>query len=686
MAKKALVIDVEPRLTDMLGVFLRRYGFDVSVAHDGLTGFERISRDIPDLVIMDVLLPRLRGHELCWRMKHDPALAGIPVIVMSSVYEGHAYREQAHQAGADAFVQKPVEPRVFVEKVAKLVGPLGKPRTDGKSLQDQLWEIRSKYEAELPHKIAQIEAGWNRIATAYDHDILAKVHIAAHSVVGTSSTLGLRDVAAHVKHFELLVAGVIARDEAPTEEEFVLARDLLRRTRQELLGQSPESAAAAQPPPSTRAHITVSIAPPVPVASPRAKPVIVVAQDAEVAQVVSRGIVQFGFAPRVFPSSVGVREAVAEGKARALLIDLSLPKRRGGAVELVTALREEFSVIPPVVFLGDKDIFDTRAMAARAGGEAFVAKPVDISLLVDALGALSCINEQGPYRVLIMADTDRSAEYLTRVLNAAGMTTNATSTPSDAFDAIHGLLPDVIVVDERVRQADAVDLVQVMRQHRLYGEIPFVLLSLDPRIEAQVRRVGRGADDYVDRTRGTEFLTTVVQERARRSRMLRAFAVHDPLTGLLNNNRTMEELRRSVMRAARECQEICFAKADIDGTDTINASHGAAVGDEVIRSFGTLLYDRLRRTDVVGRLGGDVFGVVMPNTRAWAAARVLDEIRSTFAANPMRVGGKGIHVAVTIGVAEFPRCEDVGSLHEAAERALAAAKHNGRNCVEIGTC
>jgi diguanylate cyclase (GGDEF)-like protein len=147
----------------------------------------------------------------------------------------------------------------------------------------------------------------------------------------------------------------------------------------------------------------------------------------------------------------------------------------------------------------------------------------------------------------------------------------------------------------------------------------------------------------------------------------------------------MEELRRGVARAARECQEICFAYADLDFIGKINEEHGVAAGDQVIRDFGTLLRERLRRTDVVGRLGSDGFGIVLPNTKAWAAARVLDEVRMTFGAQRFR-GAANFTASVSMGVAEFPRCEDVGSLHSAVDRALYAAKEQGRNRVEIGTC
>ncbi|MFW5739370.1 MAG: response regulator [Myxococcota bacterium] len=684
MAKKAVIIDVEPRLTDLLGLFLRRYGFEVVAVHDGLTGFERLVDDPPDLVVMDVLLPRIRGHELCWRMKHDPSLAAIPVIVMSAVYEGHAYREQAHQAGADAFLHKPIEPRVFVEKVMKLVGQLQRPKTEGKPLHHQLWELRQRYEQELPHKIAQIETGWNRAVRGDGREALGKVHIAVHSVVGTAGSFGLRDIAARAKELELFVNHTRSGEGAISAEEAQVGSQLLRAVKEQLPGYQPH---VSEPPPPTKPKLTApAMAPPVPEASPRARPVVFVEHDAEVAQVVSRALAHFGFAPRVFPSNVGVKEALAKGDAKALLVDMSLPRRRGGAVELVSELRNEFPGLPPVVFLGAKDDWESRTRAVRAGGDAFILKPVDIDRLIDVLGGLTSWRDPGPLRVLIVADTVRSADHLARVMRSTGAIAQPITAPSQMLHAIGALLPDVIVVDLRQDQQPAVEMVQVLRQHHAYDTIPFVMLSLDPSVEAQVRMVGNGPDDFVDRTKGSENLVSVVRTRAKRARIMRGFTSRDALTGLLNHNRTMEELRRGVARAARECQEICFALADLDAIAAVNKQHGFAMGDQVIREFCSFLRSRLRRTDVVGRMGSDHFGVVLPNTRAWAAARVLDEIRTAFGAHRFRGGTEQFPVTVSLGVAEFPRCEDVSTLHDAVQRALNQAKEQGRNRVEIGTC
>lgn len=682
MSKKAVIIDVEPRLTDLLALLLRRYDFDVIAAHDGLTGFERVSREPPDLVVMDVLLPRIRGHELCWRMKQDPTLAKVPVIVMSAVYEGHAYREQAHRAGADAFLQKPIEPRVFVEKVAKLVGPLPRPKQSAKPLHHQLWEIRESYEKDLPHKVAQIEAGWKRAVGNADRAILPKLHIATHSVVGTTGSLGLPDVAARAKEFELFVVHLMSGDGPFSIEEAQAGDQLLRAVKKELPGYQPRQ--SEPPKPSSRA-IPAMVAP-VPEASPRAKPVVVVEHDAELAQKLSRVLTQFGYAPRVFPASVGVHETIAAGRIKAVIVDLALPKRRGGAVELVTELRSQFPDLPPVMFVAAKDDWQSRARAVRAGGEAFIPQPVDTDRLIDDLGGLTTWADAGPFRILIVADNPRGADHLARVLRSTGMLAQGVTSPAHVLDAMATLLPDVIVVDLRQDQQGAVEMVQVLRQHHAYGSIPFVMLSLDSSIQAQVGLVGTGSDDFVDRTKGSENLAAVIRARARRARIAQAFASQDSLTGLLSHARTMEELRRGVSRAARECQELCFATADLDFMGQVNEQHGIPAGDQVILGFGRLLRERLRRTDIVGRLGSDGFGVVLPNTKAWAAARVLDEVRASFGAQRFKGQNATFSATVTIGVAEFPRCEDVGSLHDAVERALQRAKQDGRNRIEIGTC
>ncbi len=109
VARRVLVVEDEPKLAELVKVFLVERGFTVLVAHDGDKGLEIARREKPELVLSDVLLPRLIGWELCRRIKADSTLQGTRVILMTAVYTKSRYRNDATEAGADDFVSKPLD-------------------------------------------------------------------------------------------------------------------------------------------------------------------------------------------------------------------------------------------------------------------------------------------------------------------------------------------------------------------------------------------------------------------------------------------------------------------------------------------------------------------------------------------------------------------------------------------------
>lgn len=104
----------------MLSRRLTRRGFNVSVVPDGLLAVERARSDLPDLILMDLSLPKIDGWEATRRIKADPATAGIPVIALTA----HALttdRAQSLEAGCDDFETKPIDLPSLLEKVARLL-------------------------------------------------------------------------------------------------------------------------------------------------------------------------------------------------------------------------------------------------------------------------------------------------------------------------------------------------------------------------------------------------------------------------------------------------------------------------------------------------------------------------------------------------------------------------------------
>jgi diguanylate cyclase (GGDEF)-like protein len=119
---------------------------------------------------------------------------------------------------------------------------------------------------------------------------------------------------------------------------------------------------------------------------------------------------------------------------------------------------------------------------------------------------------------------------------------------------------------------------------------------------------------------------------------------------------------------------------DLDHFKLVNDEFGHMIGDHVLKTLSRLLIERLRKTDVLGRYGGEEFGIVLFNTDLENTLRVMNEIRESFSRIRFRKG-KDFFVTFSCGVADFPRFSTAELLMEAADKALYGAKHVGRNQV-----
>lgn len=158
-------------------------------------------------------------------------------------------------------------------------------------------------------------------------------------------------------------------------------------------------------------------------------------------------------------------------------------------------------------------------------------------------------------------------------------------------------------------------------------------------------------------------------------------ATIDPLSGLMMRRAFEQEVRAAVAQAKPRGRPLSLIVADIDHFKAINDAHGHAVGDQVIASFGQLLAEKIRPSDVAGRIGGEEFCVLAWNCHGTAASALAERVRAAVRESRGRAGNVELTVSASFGVAEWHPGETFAEVFARADAALYEAKNCGRNRV-----
>lgn len=117
---KILVAEDERDIRDLIGYTLRFAGFDVTVAMNGLEAIEQVGSDIPDLIILDVRMPKMTGYEACRKLKENPETRDIPVVFLSAKGQ-EAEIQEGLESGAEGYIIKPFAPEELVERIRSIL-------------------------------------------------------------------------------------------------------------------------------------------------------------------------------------------------------------------------------------------------------------------------------------------------------------------------------------------------------------------------------------------------------------------------------------------------------------------------------------------------------------------------------------------------------------------------------------
>jgi diguanylate cyclase (GGDEF)-like protein len=177
---------------------------------------------------------------------------------------------------------------------------------------------------------------------------------------------------------------------------------------------------------------------------------------------------------------------------------------------------------------------------------------------------------------------------------------------------------------------------------------------------------------------------TVAMARERNEMQHRIAAATDALTGVATRRAFYEEGEGLVRSAVENNTALAIILFDLDGFKSINDTFGHGPGDEVLKRFGAAALKTLRSSDLIGRLGGEEFGAILPGASVGAAYVAAERIRVAFANACGEVGDGTIKATVSAGIAASQTGSTLDSLVQAADLALYRAKLQGRDRVEVG--
>lgn len=515
-------------------------------------------------------------------------------------------------------------------------------------------EIRTQYLLMLPERLASLARA------AGD---LGEMLRLAHGLIGSASIFGLPELADATRRLDRVLRAMPAQ-EAAAQLDSVLA-DVLRLG--ELASAEPQPLEEMEDAGTRAEELTIHL----------------LEDDPIQAEELAVQLRPYGYRVQGFASPLDFQVAVRATPPSALVVDIISGTDQDAGSTIIARMAAE-GPIPPAIFLSGRDDFEARLAAVRAGGAGYLTKPVDPAILSERLDQAVGRESNRPHRVLLIDDDQLLAAAYATALGQAGMEVEVLDDPRSAIACIRRFLPDLVLLDQVMPGCTGLELAAVLRQQEGMLSLPILFLTADRELGGKESVLDVGAEDLLLKPILPEQLVLQVQARVRRARQLQAMMARDSLTGALNHAMVQEHLATEVARARREGTALSFAMIDVDRFKRVNDDHGHAAGDRVLRSLARLLRQRLRRTDIVGRYGGEEFAVILPRTLPAEAAAILDVLRQDFHAVGFRGAGDALfHVSFSAGVAGLMESRDLAALNLAADAALYYAKRAGRDQVHV---
>lgn len=554
------------------------------------------------------------------------------------------------------------------------------------SVRAKLKLLKTKYVQSLPQRIEELSTALKAVERCGEFftEAFFAAQNAAHKLAGSGETFGFTSISKSARGIEVLMEQCSQDQRILSMEEkekiemlFQELATLSERAQGEL---STGMLSAFQRGNGTMQEVHPDHSP----FSSQDKSILLWKSDALYLEDLKEQIGFFGFPVEIVESIDAIKENLEQNPSIIVLgVGIDSLMHDVNLLESFARLKSgPYAEKLRILYLSEMDDFKIRLQAVRHGGDSFLASPFDIPRVIEKLETLFDGTNQAPFHVMIIDDDPEQISYYAMILQQAGMVTSVVTDPANVMKVLVEEKPELILMDMYMPDCKGEELAALIRQQEAFVGIPIVFFSVEKDREKQIAalRDGRG-DEFISKPIKPDHLVTIVKTRASRIRELRYFMERDSLTGLLNHTQLHIRLVSELDRARRLGTQVVYAMIDLDHFKKINDEFGHLLGDHVLKTISRLCIERLRKTDSLGRYGGEEFGVVLFNSNLENGMKVLNELRESFSRIRHRGDGKEFYVTFSCGIADFPRFSTAEALVEAADKALYLAKSQGRNRV-----
>jgi two-component system cell cycle response regulator len=266
--------------------------------------------------------------------------------------------------------------------------------------------------------------------------------------------------------------------------------------------------------------------------------------------------------------------------------------------------------------------------------------------------------------------------------------------PTDALARCTEHAPDLVLLDYHMPQMNGVEFLGKFRAIAHLKDIPIVMITGEENKDALYKALEAGANDFlrkpvddielVTRARNLLELRAKQIDLAAANQQLYFLATTDQLTNLKNRRYFIEQLELEVERSCRYARQCAVAILDADKFKSINDTYGHDIGDKVLQALSQMLLDELRNVDLVGRIGGEEFAILFPETGKEAALDVCQRLLVRIRGARVTAEAKEINFTVSMGISEVVLAGDeADAVLKRADQALYRAKQGGRDRCEV---